>query len=216
MTEGAYAPYNFTNEAGELDGFDVELGNELCRRAKLECTWIADEWDGVVQNLIDGKYDVIMSGMYITAERDEEIDFTQPYFPPAASVYIALAGAGDDVVKGKVATQVATVHSDYLVNSGVTPVEFAFTGEAVAAVLSRRADTALAEETVFKDYVEQSQGQLIFVGPQLVLGSGVGAGVRETDGKLQDTLNKAISAMKDDGSLNTLIEKWFGEDIDTF
>ena len=91
-TEGAYPPYNFINDKGEVDGFERELGDELCRRADLECVWVTNEWGSIIPNLLEGKYDTIMAGMSITAERDEVIDFTQPYIPPSPSVYVALAG----------------------------------------------------------------------------------------------------------------------------
>ena len=102
-TEGAYPPYNFINDKGEVDGFERELGDELCRRADLECVWVTNEWDSIIPNLAEGKYDTIMAGMSITDERDEVIDFTQPYIPPSPSVYVARAGASDEAVAGRVA-----------------------------------------------------------------------------------------------------------------
>ena len=104
-TEGAYPPYNFINDDGEVDGFERELGDELCRRANLTCTWVTNDWDTIISNLVAGDYDAIIAGMSITVERDEIIDFSQPYLPPSASVYLAVAGAGDDAVNGKVAAQ---------------------------------------------------------------------------------------------------------------
>ena len=123
-TEGAYPPYNFIDEEGEVDGFEWELGDELCRRADLECTWVTNDWDSIILNLVAGDYDTILAGMSITDERDEVIDFTQPYFPPGQSVYLALAGAGGDVVEGKVAAQVATVQADHLSQSGAILLEY--------------------------------------------------------------------------------------------
>ena len=113
-TEGAYPPFNFINDDGEIDGLERELGDELCRRADLECEWVTNEWDSMIPNLLDGKYDTILAGMSITDERDEVIDFTQPYVPPVPSVYMALAEAGDDAVSGRVAAQTATVQADFL------------------------------------------------------------------------------------------------------
>ena len=100
-TEGYYHPYNFINDDGEVDGFERELGDELCRRADLECVWVTNDWDTIIPNLNAGNYDTIMAGMSITDERDELIDFTDPYFPPSPSVYLALAGAGDEAANGK-------------------------------------------------------------------------------------------------------------------
>lgn len=69
-TEGAYPPWNFLNDAGEVDGFERELGDELCRRAELTCEWVTNDWDSIIPNLVSGNYDTIIAGMSITDERD--------------------------------------------------------------------------------------------------------------------------------------------------
>ncbi len=215
-TEGAYPPYNFFNDAGEVVGFERELGDELCRRADLRCTWVTNEWDTIIPNLVDGKYDTIMAGMSITEERDEVIDFTQAYVPPIPSVYIALAGAGDDAVDGRVAAQVATIHADHLSESGATLVEYDLAEELIDAVLSGEADAALVDRQFAHENLAASEGKLAVVGPDVPLDSGIGIGVREDDGELKEKLDDAITAMKEDGSLNALIRKWFDEDAETF
>jgi len=78
-TEGAYAPWNFTTADGKLDGLEIELANDLCARMKIQCTIIAQDWDGLIPSLTVGKFDVIMASMFITPKRLETIDFTQPY-----------------------------------------------------------------------------------------------------------------------------------------
>ncbi len=78
-TEGAYAPWNFTTADGTLAGFEIDLGKELCARMEIECTFVAQDWDGLIPSLQVGKFDVIMAGMFITPKRLEVIDFTQPY-----------------------------------------------------------------------------------------------------------------------------------------
>jgi len=69
-TEGGYPPYNFVNDNGEVDGFERELGDELCKRASLPGTWVTNEWDSIIPNLVSGNYDTIIAGMSITTERD--------------------------------------------------------------------------------------------------------------------------------------------------
>jgi octopine/nopaline transport system substrate-binding protein len=78
-TEGAYAPWNFVNSQGKLEGFEVDLGAELCKRAKLDCEFVAQDWDGIIPSLLAKKYDVIMAGMNITPKRLETISFSVPY-----------------------------------------------------------------------------------------------------------------------------------------
>ena len=215
-TEGAYPPYNFINDEGEVDGFERELGEELCRRADLECTWVTNEWDSIIPNLVAGDYDTILAGMSITDERDEVIDFTQPYFPPGESVYLALVEAGGEVVDGRVAAQVATVQADHLSQSGATLLEYELAPEVVSAVLGGEADAALVDLEFARESMAGNEGKLALVGPRVTLDSGIGVGVREDDGRLKDKLDKAISDMKEDGSLNALIEKWFGPDAERF
>lgn len=78
-TEGAYAPWNFITADGKLDGLEVELANDLCARMKIQCTIVAQDWEGLIPSLQVGKFDVIMASMFITPKRLETIDFTQPY-----------------------------------------------------------------------------------------------------------------------------------------
>ncbi len=78
-TEGAYAPWNFSTPQGKLDGFEVELAQELCRRMNVKCEIVAQDWDGIIPALQAGKYDAIMAGMNITPKREEVIQFSRVY-----------------------------------------------------------------------------------------------------------------------------------------
>ena len=215
-TEGAYPPYNFINESGEIDGLERELGDELCKRAEIDCVWVTNDWDTIITNLQAEDYDTIMAGMSITDERDELIDFTQPYIPPSPSVYLALASAGESAVSGKVAAQSSTIQADYLIESGAMPLEYATAPELVQAILSGDADSALVDLGFALENVSESEGRLAVVGPKVLLDDGIGIGVREEDSDLKDKLDKAIREMKDDGSLNALIEEWLGPDAEKF
>ena len=73
-TEGAYPPYNYIDDKGEVAGFERELGDELCARAELTCEWVTNDWDSIIPNLVSGNYDTIIAGMSITDERKEKID----------------------------------------------------------------------------------------------------------------------------------------------
>lgn len=214
-TEGAYAPYNFINDAGEVDGFEREVGDELCARAELKCEWVTNDWDSIIPNLTSGNYDTIIAGMSITAERDEVIDFTQDYFPPSASVYVALS-ADADVTGGIIAAQTSTIQSGYIAESGATLLEFATYDETIAAVRSGEADAVFADKDPLNATVEESGGELVFTGPSVQLGGGVGMGLRESDGELKAKFDAAITSMKADGSLNAAIKKWFGDDAATY
>jgi octopine/nopaline transport system substrate-binding protein len=78
-TEGAFAPYNMVRPDGKLDGYEIELAANLCGRIKLECDFVATDWNSVIPGLQAGKFDAIMSGMSITPKRKEVIAFSLPY-----------------------------------------------------------------------------------------------------------------------------------------
>ncbi|WP_420023531.1 transporter substrate-binding domain-containing protein [Cereibacter azotoformans] len=214
-TEGAYPPYNFINDKGEVDGYERELGDELCKRANLTCTWVKNEWDSIIPNLQSGNYDTIMAGMSITEEREEVIDFTQNYIPPLASAYAAISPDAD-IEGGVVAAQTGTIQASHVAESGATLLEFATGEETVAAVRNGEADAVFADKDFLVPFVNESNGEFTFVGEDVPLGGGVGMGVRKSDTELKEKFNAAIQSMKDDGTINAMIRKWFGEEIQTF
>lgn len=78
-TEGSYAPYNFKDAGGKLVGFDIDLGDDLCKRMKIECQFVEQAWDGIIPSLTAGRYDVIMAAMGIQPAREKVISFSRPY-----------------------------------------------------------------------------------------------------------------------------------------
>ena len=205
-TEGAYPPYNFINDAGEVDGFERELGDELCARAELTCEWVTNEWDSIIPNLVSGNYDVIIAGMSITDERDEVIDFSQNYTQPDPSAYLAMS-ADVDLANGVIAAQTGTIQAAFIASTGATLLEFATPDETIAAVKAGEADAVLADKA-YLDPIAEADGELVMLGQQELIGGGVGLGLRESDGELRAKFDAAITSMKEDGSLNQLIAKW--------
>jgi len=209
-TEGAYPPYNFINDKGEVDGFERELGDELCKRAGMTCEWVTNDWDSIIPNLVSGNYDTIIAGMSITEERAKVIDFTEAYYPAAPSAYVGLK-ADADIKTGVVAAQTSTIQAAYVAESGATLLEYPTADETIAAVRNGEADAVFADKDFLAPIVAESNGELTYVGGDVSVGDGVGMGIRKSDAELKDKFNAQIEAMKADGSLNELIKKWFGE-----
>jgi polar amino acid transport system substrate-binding protein len=215
-TDGEYHPFNFINETtGEIDGLERELGDELCSRAGLECEWVVNDWKDMIPDLQAEEFDVIMAGMSITTERDQLIDFTEPYYPPSPSVYLARAGANDQAADGAVGAHEQTIHSDYFQAKGRSYRAFEDPVTSLAALIAGEIDALLVDRGYAIEKLNELEGQLAIVGPEVPLDQGLGIGVRDGS-DLREKFNEGIAAMKEDGSLNDLLRKWIGEDTDTF
>jgi octopine/nopaline transport system substrate-binding protein len=194
-TEGAYAPWNFTNAAGKLEGFEVDLANDLCKRMGAECEIVAQDWDGIIPSLQAGKYDVIIAGMSITAKRMEVIDFSTPYASTPAALAVLktsplakiatdknydLAKNKDDAekqiaalkvaLKGKViGAQVSTTHSTFIETYFKDVAEirtYKTTEQHDLDITAGRLDGAFASIGYWKPMLDKPEGKdLVMVGP---------------------------------------------------
>ena len=206
-TEGAYPPWNSKNEAGKLIGFEVELAWTLCRYIGEQCEIVEQDWDGMIPALIMRKFDAIMAGMSITAERQKVINFSQGYADEVAQLAVMkgsdlegmdtpsginLSIGGGDVKKalktitsalaGKtVCVQTATIHQNFLDSGDVGSVNvrtYKTQDEVNLDLASGRCDVALAAAVAFTDYAEKSGKPVVLVGPTFSGGAfGNGVGV---------------------------------------
>jgi polar amino acid transport system substrate-binding protein len=212
-TEGAYPPYNFINDAGDVDGFERELGDEVCKRAELTCEWVTNEWDSIIPNLVSGNYDAIVAGMSVTDERKEVIDFSEQYTLPDPSAFLGLSEV--DLSGAVIAAQASTIQASHVASmEGATLLEFATPDETIAAVKNGEADAVLADKA-FLLPVAEADAELSIIGDDVLIGGGIGMGVRQSDTELRDKFSAAIISMKEDGTLNELITKWL-PDSETF
>ena len=217
-TVGSYHPFDFINDEGEIDGLEPELGDELCRRADLDCEWVINDWVDMIPDLVAGDFDAIFSGMSITAEREELIDFTAAYYPPTPSVYVVTAGEGDAAVQGRIGAAANTIYSDYFTGLRRPFVELdesTGTTGSIDAVLDGTVDAVLVDHGYAIEKLSEYEGQLEIAGPSVLLDRGLGIGVRKGS-ELKPKLDEALASMKADGTVNTLILKWVGADASTF
>ncbi len=214
-TGGDYHPFNFVNEQGEIDGLERELGDELCRRAGLQCRWELNDWETMIPDLLSEEFDVILAGMSITGRREGLIDFTAAYYPPTPSVYLARFGEGRAATEGRIGVSANTIYSDYLTELGRPYLSLDHAANEVDALLGGEVDAVLVDHGYAVQKLAQYENQLEIAGPSVLLDRGLGMGVRPGS-ELKDKLDVALDSMKADGTLNGLILKWLGEKASTF
>ncbi|MBY4610742.1 transporter substrate-binding domain-containing protein [Rhizobium sp. 9T] len=194
--EGAYAPWNLTNADGTLGGFEPELAKVLCERAKIECTLVASDWDGMIPALNAGKFDVIMDALSITEERKQIIDFTIPYAATPAAFATAkdsplanAAGTGatikmtpgqtgvkeidalKELFKGKtIGIQAATVYAKFVYDNfgDIAEIREYKTGaDRDLDLQNGRIDLGFDDAVYFANAFQAANGALAFTGPEI-------------------------------------------------
>ncbi|PVE23077.1 ABC transporter substrate-binding protein [Microvirga sp. KLBC 81] len=222
-TEGAYAPWNFTGAGGKLEGFEIDLANDLCARMKVKCEIVAQDWDGIIPALQAKKYDAIMAGMSITDERKKTIDFTGPYaagpngfLVPKSSPLAKMPGTGQafnlstqqeaaekaidavkPLVKGKtIGVQGSTIHANFADKyyKGTAEIREYKTTEAHDLDLAAgRIDAVLADSTAIIGTLEKPEFKDYALVGPSITGGLLGEGVGVGLRKEDQELKKAFN-----------------------
>lgn len=224
-TEGAYPPFNWIDANGELQGFDVDIAKALCKAAEFECTFVVQDWDGMIPGLIAKKYDAIIASMSITDERKEKVDFTGKYynsggkFACAKGCQVEFTAEG---MKGKVVgVQRATIHENF-VRDNFPDADlrvYATQDEANADLAAGRLDLVLADAVALEEgFIKTEQGACcemtgpVFADPKW-FGEGAGIAIRKGEEDLVAAFNKAIETIRADGTYKAINDKYFAFDI---
>lgn len=221
--EAEYPPFESRNAAGELEGFDIDLGNAICKAASLKCSWVETSFDALIPGLTAKKYDAINSAMNITEQRRKSIDFTQPIYR-IPSQLVGKAGAGLDatpeslqgktigVLQGSIQETYAKEHWE---KQGVTVVSYKDQNLAWADLLNGRIDASLVMSAAGQaGFLSKPQGKGFgFIGKPVsddtILGSGIGFGLRKGDAATKKQLDAAIDKVRADGTIDNLAKKYF-------
>jgi len=216
-TEGAYPPFNYTTEGGELAGFDVDIARALCDQMNAECELVAQDWDGIIPGLVANKYDAIVASMSITAERDEQVDFTDKYYTSHLR-FVAEPGTdvSEDALEGKtIGAQRGTIAAQYLEDTHGDAVDVKLYDTQEAAFLdlkNGRLYAILADVFPAYDWVQANDGYEL-VGPKLMPNDEIAIAVREGDDELRQRFNEALAAIRENGTYQEINEKYFPFDI---
>lgn len=221
--EAEYPPFESRNSAGELQGFDIELGKAICLAAQLQCNWVESSFDALIPGLAAKKFDAINSAMNITEQRRKSIDFTQPiYRIPSQLVGKADSGmqATPEGLKGKTIGVLQgsiqeTFAKEHWEKYGVTVVSYKDQNMAWADLLNGRIDASLVMSAAGQaGFLSKPQGKGFgFIGQPVaddtILGSGIGFGLRKGDAATKKQLDEAIDKVRADGTITRLAATYF-------
>jgi polar amino acid transport system substrate-binding protein len=227
-TEGAYPPFNYIEADGKIAGFDVEIGQELCKRIGEECEVVAQDWDGIIPGLLANKYDFIIASMFITEERKKQVAFTDPYYLAAMTNVVP---KGSDITEFTnealadkvIGAQSGTTQADYIeatypdADVRLYPTQ----DEVNLDMASGRIDMQVGDMLPMLDWTTKTEdgaccelaGEPI-TDPAFV-GEGVGIALRQEDDELREKLNAALAEMRADGTYKTINDKYFDIDVYT-
>jgi len=218
-TDATYPPFEMLDRDKNAIGYDVDLIREICRRVNCRPEIRAVAWEGILPGVQQGDYDVAISGITITEEREKQVDFTEPYIAVGQVVMVRaeearIRGAGDLADK-VVAVQLGTTNDELasrLQKEGkIREVKRYRTFDlAVAALLNRDVDAVIIDSVAGLGFMAQQPGKLKTVGEKLTQEQ-LGIVVREGNAELRDAFNAALRALKEDGTLDRLYRKWFEE-----
>jgi arginine/ornithine transport system substrate-binding protein len=205
--EGAYPPFSYVDPDGRLAGFDIEIAQALCDQMRVECPMVQQDWDGIIPALLARKYDAIIASMSITEERKKKVAFTGKYYnTPGKTVGVQRATTYDNFITAEF-------------GSGVKLKRYATQDEAYLDAAAGRLDLLMADSVAMKDgFLITEQGQAWeFVGPDYLdpkyFGVGAGIAIRKQDKDLVAAFNRAIKAIRANGTYDRIAKKYFDFDV---
>lgn len=219
-TDIPYKPMEFRKPDGSFAGFDIELGNALCKQAGLTCSWVDQEWGGIIPGLQARKYDMIMSSMSITDKREKHVLFTDPYIILDSKFFVPVDSPikkiDDTTLKGKrIGVQRGTIQDDYLQDhyGDIAEIKrYQGADDMVVDLEVGRLDLILVTRiTGLNALMKPHPGKYRKVGDSVTT-TKVAVALRKNDQKLADKLNKALHAIKNNGTYNEIYKKYFNED----
>ena len=222
-TSADYAPYEFVDDAGKITGFDVELMEEIAKRMGVELVWTDMPFDSLVAAVQEGKIDMSISCFNYSEERDQQVDFSDPYYTSQDAFLVAEGFTGTitdpaDIIQYKIGVQSGTVQDDWvtteLIETGLMPESklsrYERVDQAALDLQAGRIDVLVADSVPAQALIKQFGGFKIVYEVQLYTGP-INIVLPEGDKALRDEVNKIIKQLQDEGFIDQLAVKYFSE-----
>jgi ABC-type amino acid transport substrate-binding protein len=215
--EGVYPPFNYHDDKDELVGFDVDIAKELASRMGVEVNFVETPWDTIIGGLLSKKYDIIVSSMAITPERQQKVDFTDSYYRTGAQVFVnegydAIQDPVKDIKGKKIAVAIGTTFEAKATELGAQISNYKSDLLTFQDLAANRVEGVVTDKAVGARIIKENGYPFEPVG-EVLFEEAAGISLNKGEDELREEINKHLKAMKDDGTYKEISMKWFGEDI---
>ncbi|THA06759.1 lysine/arginine/ornithine ABC transporter substrate-binding protein [Rodentibacter pneumotropicus] len=210
--EPSYPPFEFTNEKGEIIGFDVDVANAICKEIQATCKFKGEAFDALISNLKAKRFDAAISAMDITEARSKQVLFSDAYYDSTAS-YVALKGKATLDSAKNIGVQNGTTFQQYTVaeTKQYSPKAYTSLQDAILDLKNGRIDIIFGDTAVLADMINKDH-EIQFVGEKVAnkkyFGNGLGIAMNKSNKTLAESLNKGLVAIKANGEYQKIYNKW--------
>jgi polar amino acid transport system substrate-binding protein len=215
--EAGYMPFEMTDKKGKFVGFDIDMAKEMAKAMGVKFVPVNTAWDGIIPSLITNKFDIIMSGMTVTQERNLKINFADPYIIVGQTILL------NKKHKGKITSYKDLNNSKFTVTSklGTTGEQavkrlipkcnyksFETEPEAALEVVNGKADAFVYDLPYCVVFMaQQGAGKLVFIDKPFTF-EPLAWAVKKGDPDFMNWLNNFLKQIKNDGRYDRIYNKW--------
>lgn len=214
-SSGLYKPFSF-EEGGDLQGFDIDIGNAIAEEMGLEPNPVTTPFETIIQGLNTNRFDAIIGSMSKTAEREEQVSFSDPYYYSGGAIFVREGNTDIQSVEdleGKKIGVVAQTTYDTVAQEYTDDIQ-TYSSDVVALqdlTVEGRLDAVITADVV--GFEAQQEGlEIEMVGDPLWIEQ-PSIAVRKDDEELLAAINDALDAIIENGTYDEISEKWFGRSL---
>jgi polar amino acid transport system substrate-binding protein len=215
--EAGYLPFEMANKKGEFIGFDIDMAKEMAKAMGVKFVPVNTAWDGIIPALVTKKFDIIMSGMTVTQERNLKINFADPYIIVGQTILLNKKHEGT-VKSYKDLNDPKYVVTSKLGTTGEQAIKrlipkatyksFEVESEAALEVLTGKADATVYDLPFCATFMAQrGEGKLVFLDEPFTY-EPLAWAIRKGDPDFMNWLNNFLRQMKNDGRYDQIYNKW--------